>query len=151
MQSEIIKLYLEGRSLSEISRQTHRARQTVTKVARALDVEAEIEGQKAKLVAEADRWRESIAFGVETELHGELAFRLCTAFGIVPIIPSPEKKMKRAKRSSQEVLDHQQEALAIMHKMEAMRRECRPPEVDELGQEEPVQPHRKCQLFVNRD
>jgi DNA-binding NarL/FixJ family response regulator len=38
MQAQIIALFVKGYSLSEISRQTHRARQTVTKVVRATDI-----------------------------------------------------------------------------------------------------------------
>ena len=60
MQAEILRLYVGGHSLCEIARRTHRARQTVTKVVRASDVEAMIREMKQKLLAQSDAWLESI-------------------------------------------------------------------------------------------
>ena len=94
MQAEIIRLYMEGCSLCEIARQTGRARQTVTKVARRLDVEAKIREMKEKLLAESDAWLESINFAVTHEMDGALALRLCTAFGIVPSLSKKATPVK---------------------------------------------------------
>jgi len=42
MQAKILELYRQGCSLCEIARITHRARQTVTKIVRAPEVQAKI-------------------------------------------------------------------------------------------------------------
>jgi hypothetical protein len=89
MQGEIVKLYLGGHSLSEISRQTHRARQTVTKVCRGPDIQTMIREQREMWIAESHAWAESINFAVTHELDGRLAFKLAQLFGV---IPSPPKK-----------------------------------------------------------
>jgi transposase-like protein len=94
MQAEIIRLYMEGCSLCEIARQTGRARQTVTKVARRLDVEAKIREQKEKLLAESDAWLESINFAVTHETDGRLAYRLSEAFGIIPSLSKKTAPVK---------------------------------------------------------
>jgi hypothetical protein len=59
-QVQIVKLYLEGRSFVEISRQMHRDRRTVAKVCRSGDVQAMIQEQREKLIAEADAWRDRL-------------------------------------------------------------------------------------------
>ena len=89
MQAQILRLYMEGCSLSEISRRTHRARQTVTKVVRAPDVQAKLKEVKAILLGEADAWAESINYAVTHETDAALAYRLLQDFGV---IPSPEKE-----------------------------------------------------------
>jgi transposase-like protein len=154
-QVQIVKLYLEGRSFVEISRQMHRDRRTVAKVCRSGDVQAMIQEQREKLIAEADAWRESIAFVVETELDGEMAFRLAQAFGIIPVIPRPEKKTKRAKQHGWESMDPHQLAVAKVVAMEAQRRAALPPlendELEKLVREDKVQSERKSRLFANRD
>jgi hypothetical protein len=156
MQAQIIALFVKGHSLSEISRQTHRARQTVTKVVRAPDIQAMIQEQREKLVAEADSWRESLAFVVQTELHGEMAFRLAQAFGIVPVIPRPHKKTKPAMQDSWEGVDRETLAKArilgqvAQERASAMRLEN--DQLEELAQKEHVQSNRKSsRLFDCRD
>ena len=122
MQAQIIALFVKGYSLSEISRQTHRARQTVTKICRSEDVQTKIQELRARLLAESDDWLESLSFAVQTEAHGEMALRLCTAFGIVPIIPRPEKKTKPAMHNGWEGVDPQTMARAKMLGQIAMER-----------------------------
>ena len=94
MQAQIIALFVKGYSLSEISRQTHRARQTVTKICRSEDVQAKIQELRARLLAESDAWLESINFAVTHETDGRLAYKLSEVFGI---IPSPSKKVAPVK------------------------------------------------------
>jgi Helix-turn-helix domain len=128
-QLQIVDLFFAGYSYTAIARQLHRNRRTVSRICKSMDVQAMIQEQKAKLVAESDSWLESIDFAVTHELDGRLGYKLCEAFGI---IPSLEKNVPAKKRSNQEVLERQRQALAIMLKMKAMRRECCPLEVDEL-------------------
>jgi hypothetical protein len=84
MQAQIIALFVKGYSLSEISRQTHRARQTVTKICRSEDVQAKIQELRARLLGESDDWLESINFAVTHETDARLACKLSEAFGIIP-------------------------------------------------------------------
>ncbi len=101
-QLQIIKLYLEGHSLSEISRETNRARQTVTKICRAPDVQAKIRELREKLLGESDDWLESINFAVTHELNGLLAYTLLKDFGV---IPQRVENSAAERQSNQEPLD----------------------------------------------
>lgn len=84
MQLEILRLYFEGHSLCEISRRTHRARQTVTKICRSPDIQHKFQELKERLLATSDDWAESISFAVRNELNGALAYRLLQDFGVIP-------------------------------------------------------------------
>ena len=83
-QLEIIRLYMQGCSLCEIARITHRARQTVAKIVRAPEVQAKIEELKGKLLGSSDKWIESLNYAVDTELDGNLAYELMKDFGVIP-------------------------------------------------------------------
>jgi hypothetical protein len=111
---------------------------------RAPDIEAEVRQQKEKLVAEADAWRESIAFVVETETDGRLGYRLAEAFGIIPTIVLNVPAKKRIK---QEVLERQQQAMEIMIKIEAMRRASLPPLENEEREKSVHQGSQPCGSF----
>jgi hypothetical protein len=151
-QLPIIKLYLEGHSLSEISRQTHRARQTVTKVCRSDEVQAKLQALKERLLGESDDWVESVSYAVQTEQDGALAMKLLLAFGI---IPSEQKKPEPVKEDIWKSIDPHELAMARELGLIAMERgSSRPPEADEL--EEQVQKtrmrfERKSRLFDSRD
>jgi hypothetical protein len=93
-QLEITQLYFEGHSLCEISRRTHRARQTVTKIVRAPDIQDTIQEMRAALLAESGDWVESLSRAVRHEMDGKLAFKLARAFGA---IPSPARKAEPSK------------------------------------------------------
>jgi hypothetical protein len=86
-QLEIINLYLQGRSLCEIARRTHRARQTVTKICRSDEIQAKVVEVRERLIGSADRWIESINFALDHELDGRLALELAERFGVIP--PQP--------------------------------------------------------------
>jgi hypothetical protein len=154
MQGEIVKLYLGGHSLSEISRQTHRARQTVTKVCRGPDIQTMIREQREMWIAESHAWAESINFAVTHELDGRLAYRLCEAFGVIP--PSPSKKATPVKPQNdcQGVDPWKVAAAKVLGQVAMERGASRPPEADELEaqvQKSKVQSERKGRLFDCRD
>ena len=154
-QLQIVDLFFAGYSYSAIARQLHRNRRTVTRICRSREIQDTIREQKEKLLAESDAWLESINFAVETELHGELALRLCTAFGIVPVIPSPEKKTKPAKRSDWAGVDPQTMARAKMLGQIATERasvlRLENGELEKLVRTDPVEPNGKARLFSKRD
>lgn len=101
-QLQIVDLFFAGYSYSAIARQLHRNRRTVTRICASREIQDTVREMKEKLLAESDDWLESINFAVTHETDGALALRLCTAFGIVPIIPSPEKKTEPAKHNDWE-------------------------------------------------
>jgi hypothetical protein len=86
-QLEIINLYLQGFSLCEIARRTHRARQTVTKICRSDEIQSKVVEVRERLLGSADRWIESISFALDHELDGRLALELAERFGVAP--PQP--------------------------------------------------------------
>jgi hypothetical protein len=90
-QLEIIKLYLQGCSLCEIARQTHRARQTVTKICRSDEIQAKIQEVRGKLLGSSDKWVESITYAVHSELDGRVALQLAERFGAIPVIQQPQQ------------------------------------------------------------
>ena len=147
MQAEILRLYL-----CEIARRTHRARQTVTKVVRAPDIETVIRQQRERLLAESDAWAESINFAVTHELDGRLAYRLAKDFGA---IPSPEKNVQPQKQNDWERRAPETLAKArVLGQIALERGSSRPPDAVELEaqvQETKVQSERKCRLFAKRD
>jgi DNA-binding CsgD family transcriptional regulator len=153
MQAEIIALFVKGYSLSEISRQTHRARQTVTKICRSEKVQAMIQEQKEKLVAESDAWRESLSFAVAHETDGRLAYKLSEAFGIIPSLSKKAAPMKP--QDDWEGIDREKLLKArilgqiAMERASAMRLEN--DEMEKLAQKDPVESNRSCRLFDNRD
>jgi hypothetical protein len=154
MQGEIVKLYLGGHSLSEISRQTHRARQTVTKVCRGPDIQTMIREQREMLIAESHAWAESINFAVTHELDGRLAFKLAQLFGV---IPSPPKKAAPVKPQNDcQGVDPWKVAAAKVLGAEAMRRasamRLENDQLEKLAPREQVQSNPKSsRLFDNRD
>jgi hypothetical protein len=84
MQLEILRLYLQGQSLCEISRRTHRARQTVTKVCRSKEILDKFRELKERLLDTSDGWVVSIDRAVRSEADGQLAFRLLERFDVIP-------------------------------------------------------------------
>jgi hypothetical protein len=131
MQAEILRFYAQGCSLCEIAWRTHRARQTVTKVVRAPDIQAKVQELRERLLGESDDWLESINFAVTHETDARLAYKLSEALGI---IPSLSKKAAPVKPQDEwEGVDPQTMARAKMLAMEAQRRAALlPPENDEL-------------------
>lgn len=87
VQLQIIRLFMQGCSRREISRQTRRSRQTVAKVLK-LSVIGPMKRQELReiLVSESDSWLESISYAVATQTDGKLAFRLLQRFGIIPTL-----------------------------------------------------------------
>ena len=154
MQAEIIRLYLEGRSLCEISRRTHRARQTVTKVVRAPDIQAMIREQRERLLGESDDWLESINFAVTHETDARLAYKLSEAFGIIPSLSKKAAPVKP--QNDWEPADPWKRAAAkalgqiASERASVLRLENE--ELENLVPKEQVQVDRKSsRLFDNRD
>ena len=150
-QLQIVDMFLAGYGYSAIARQLHRNRRTVTRICRSRDVQAMIQKQREKLIAESDSWMESIAFAVETELDGRLGYKLCEAFGI---IPSLSKKAAPAKpQDNWQSIDPYQLAMARELGLIAMERaSSRPPEaVEKLAQKDPIRSNPKRRLFDCRD
>jgi hypothetical protein len=130
MQAKILELYLQGRSLCEIARITHRARQTVTKIVRAPEVQAKIQELKGKLLGSSDKWIESVNYAVDTELDGNLAFELMKDFGV---IPPQVKYVQPAQQNGHQPMDPERLAKARAIGMIAFERgSSPPPEPDEL-------------------
>jgi len=82
MQMQILRLRMQRCSLCEIARRTGHARQTVTKVVRAPEVQDKMRELKERLLGESDGWIESVRYAVRNELDGSLAYRLL--FGVIP-------------------------------------------------------------------
>lgn len=95
MQLEILRLYLQGYSLSEISRRTHRARQTVTKICRSPEIQDKFQELKALLLDASNGWVVSINRAVRNEMDGQLAFKLLQSFDVIPSLVDTTTK-KRA-------------------------------------------------------
>ena len=153
MQAEIIRLYLEGRSLCEISRRTHRARQTVTKVVRAPDIQAKVQEVQARLLAESDDWLESINFAVTRELDGRLGYKLSEAFGIIPSLSKKAAPVKP--QDDWQGVDPQTLARARVLGQVASERasvlRLENDELEKLMRNDKVESNRKARLFTKRD
>jgi hypothetical protein len=84
MRLQILRLRMLGLSLSAIARSTGRARQTVTKVVRAPEIQAKMRELRERLLGDADNWPESVNFAIRHEANGALAYRLLADFGVIP-------------------------------------------------------------------
>ena len=129
-QLEIIRLCMQGCSLCEIARITHRARQTVAKIVRAPEVQAKIEELKGKLLGSSDKWIESVNYAVDTELDGRLGYDLLKDFQVIP--PRAEY-VQSPLQSGHQPLDPERLARARAIGMIALERGSSPPlEANEL-------------------
>ena len=142
-----------GESL-QIARRTHRARQTVTKVVRAPDIQAKIREQKEKLLAESDDWLESINFAVTHETDARLAYKLSEAFGIIPSLSKKAAPVKP--QDDWEPADPWKRAAARALGQIASERDSvlglENDELEKLAPQEQIQSNRKSsRLFDNRD
>jgi hypothetical protein len=103
-QNQIVRLYLEeGRNISEISREVHRDRATVTKIVNDPQVQEALASARARLLGYADRWVDSLNYAVDTEQDGALAFKLLERFGV---IPGPPPKVIGAGQAAQPGQDY---------------------------------------------
>ena len=84
-QNKIVRLYLEeGRSISWISRELHRDRETVNRIVHAPAVQAALDSAQRRLLGYVHNWIDSINYAVDTEQDGALAFKLLERFGVIP-------------------------------------------------------------------
>jgi IS30 family transposase len=122
---------MQGCSFCEIARKTGRARQTVTKVVRAPDIQDKILEMRAALLAESGDWVESLSRAVRHEMDGKLAFKLARAFDA---IPSLVRKAEPSKvQNSLQNIDPRTVAAAKVLGQIALERGSAPPlEADEL-------------------
>jgi hypothetical protein len=82
-QLRIIEKYMQGMSLRRIAEEEDRARQTVTKIVRAPEVEGCIEKLREEVIALGDEMVKSVRFAVRHELDGRLAHELLKDIGVL--------------------------------------------------------------------
>jgi hypothetical protein len=82
-QLRIIEKYMQGMSLRRIAEEEDRARQTVTKIVRAPEVEGCIEKLREEVIALGDEMVKSVRFAVQHELDGRLAHELLKDIGVL--------------------------------------------------------------------
>jgi hypothetical protein len=121
-QLEIIDLYLRGCSLCEIARQTHRARQTVTKICRSDEVQAKIQEVRGKLLGCSDKWVESIGFALDNELDGRVALELAERFGAIPVLQQPPANAYPLQQTTLQSIDRETFKKAAIIGMVALER-----------------------------
>jgi len=155
MQAEIIRLYMQGCTLCEISRRTGRARQTVTKVVRTPDTQDKILEMRQALLVESHDWVELLNRAVRHETDSKLAFKLARAFGAIPAIPSRKQNAPGPKPDNLEHIDPELGAKARTLEQIALERgPSLPPEAKELeklAHGEPVHSKPKLRLCDDPD
>jgi hypothetical protein len=82
-QLRIIEKYMQGMSLRRIAEEEDRARQTVTKIVRAPEVEGCIEKLREEVIALGDEMVKSVRFAVRHELDGRLAYEMLKDIGVL--------------------------------------------------------------------
>jgi hypothetical protein len=82
-QLRIIEKYMQGISLRRIAEEEDRARQTVTKIVRAPEVEGCIEKLREEVIALGDEMVKSVRFAVRHELDGRLAYEMLKDIGVL--------------------------------------------------------------------
>jgi hypothetical protein len=82
-QLRIIEKYMQGMSLRRIAEEEDRARQTVTKIVRAPEVEGCIEKLREEVIALGDEMVKSVRFAVRHELDGRLAYDMLKDIGVL--------------------------------------------------------------------
>jgi hypothetical protein len=82
-QLRIIEKYMQGMSLRRIAEEEDRARQTVTKIVRAPEVEGCIDKLREEVIALGDEMVKSVRFAVQHELDGRLAHELLKDIGVL--------------------------------------------------------------------
>jgi hypothetical protein len=82
-QLRIIEKYMQGMSLRRIAEKEDRARQTVTKIVRAPEVEGCIEKLREEVIALGDEMVKSVRFALGHELDGRLAYEMLKDIGVL--------------------------------------------------------------------
>ena len=82
-QLRIIEKYMQGMSLRRIAEEEDRARQTVTKIVRAPEVQGYIERLREEVIALGDDMVKSVRFAVRHELDGRLAHEMLKDIGVL--------------------------------------------------------------------
>jgi hypothetical protein len=74
---------MQGMSLRRIAEEEDRARQTVTKIVRAPEVEGCIEKLREEVIALGDEMVKSVRFALGHELDGRLAYEMLKDIGVL--------------------------------------------------------------------
>jgi hypothetical protein len=82
-QLRIIEKYMQGMSIRQIAEEEDRARQTVTKVVRAPEVQGYIEKLQEEVIALGDEMLKSVRFALRHELDGRLAHEMLRDIGVI--------------------------------------------------------------------
>ncbi len=82
-QLRIIEKYMQGMSIRRIAEEEDRARQTVTKVVRAPEVQSYIEKLREEVIALGDEMVKSVRFALRHELDGQLAHEMLKDIGVL--------------------------------------------------------------------
>ena len=86
-QLEILTRRMNGESVRRIAADLGREWNTVDRVIKSDEMQAEIEKAKGAVLGMWREWYGSIRRCVNTEMDGEMAWRLLLAFGIIPTAP----------------------------------------------------------------
>lgn len=82
-QLRMIEKYMRGTSIRQIAEEEDRARQTVTKVVRAPEVQGYIEKLREQVIALGDEMVKSVQFALRNELDGQLAYAMLKDIGVM--------------------------------------------------------------------
>lgn len=82
-QLRIIEKYMRGTSIRHIAEEEDRARQTVTKIVRAPEVQSYIEKLREEVMALGDEMVKSVRFALRHELDGRLAHEMLKDIGVI--------------------------------------------------------------------
>jgi len=84
-QLRIVKRYMEGMSIRRIAEEEDRARQTVTKIVRAPEVQSYIEKLREEVVGLGEEMVKSLRFALKNEIDGHLAHEMLKDIGVIPL------------------------------------------------------------------
>ena len=84
-QFRIVEKYVRGMSIRRIAEEEDRARQTVTKIVRAPEVQDYMANLQAEVIGLGDEMVRSVQFALRNEMDGRLGFEMLKAIGVVPV------------------------------------------------------------------
>lgn len=82
-QLRIVEKYMQGMSIRRIAEDEDRARQTVTKIVRAPEVQNYIEKLREQVIALGDEMLNSVRYALRNELHGQLGYQMLKDIGVI--------------------------------------------------------------------
>src|ERR1700733_10718428 len=82
-QLRIVKKYIRGTSIRQIAEEEDRARQTVTKIVRAREVQDYVQKLREEVIALGDEMLRSVRFALRNELEGRLVYAMLKDIGVI--------------------------------------------------------------------